>query len=60
MLITPIPGRTLVIKTADGKYAKLEVLSYYKDAPASPTAADPSGYYKFRYSFQSDGTKNLK
>jgi hypothetical protein len=59
-VITPIAGRTLVVKTADGKYAKIEILSYYKDAPASPTMTDISRYYTFRFSYQSDGTKNLK
>jgi hypothetical protein len=59
-LITPISGRTLVVKTADGKFSKIEILSYYKDAPANPTAADISRYYKFRFAFQSDGTKNLQ
>ncbi|GFR80576.1 HmuY protein [Elysia marginata] len=29
--ITPIAGRTLVFRTRDGKYAKMEILSYYKD-----------------------------
>ena len=29
-LITPIPGRILVIRTATGKYAKVEILNYYK------------------------------
>lgn len=59
-VITPIPGRTLVIKTADGKYAKMEILSYYKDAPSSPTMNDVARYYKFRFALQTDGTKNLK
>lgn len=29
-LVTPLPGKVLVIKTASGKYAKVEVLNYYK------------------------------
>ena len=59
-LIVPISGRTIVVKTADGKFGKIEILSYYKDAPVNPTAADISRYYKFRFAFQSDGTKNLE
>ena len=31
-LITPTPGKILVFRTNDGKYAKMEILSYYKDA----------------------------
>lgn len=34
-LITPIAGKVFVIKTHDGKYAKMEIISYYKDAPAT-------------------------
>lgn len=60
MVINPIPGRTIVVRTADGKFGKVEILSYYKDAPASPTSADISRYYKFRFTFQSDGTKVVK
>ena len=59
-IITPISGRTIVLRTADGKYGKVEILSYYKDAPANPTLSDISRYYKFRFTFQNDGTKNIK
>jgi len=55
-LITPIAGKVLVFKTHDGKYAKLEILSYYKDAPASPDAfADLDKYYTFNYVYQPNG-----
>ncbi|QNE39902.1 hypothetical protein F1C16_10200 [Hymenobacter sp. NBH84] len=59
-LITPIAGKVIMLQTADGKYAKMEVVSYYKDAPATPTAASPSGCYTFRYMYQPDGSRNLK
>jgi hypothetical protein len=46
--ILPIPGRTIVVKTAEGKYAKIEFISYYKGAPEDvPT--EESKYYTFRY-----------
>lgn len=52
-LITPIAGKILVFKTRDGKYAKVEILSYYKDAPASPDAMqDESRYFTFNYAYQ--------
>jgi hypothetical protein len=54
--ITPIPGRVIVLKTGEGNYAKLEILSYYKDAPAIPTAADAARYYTFRYVLQPNGS----
>jgi hypothetical protein len=51
-VITPIAGRVIIIKTTDGKYAKMEILSYYQDAPASPTSDTKDRYYTFRYVFQ--------
>ena len=59
-IISPIAGKVIMLKTAEGNYAKLEVVSYYKDAPATPTATTPSGYYTFRYVYQPDGSTNLK
>ena len=59
-IITPIAGRFIIVKTASGKYAKMEILSYYKDAPASPTGTEQARYYTFRYIYQPDGSKNLK
>lgn len=49
-LVTPIPGVVLVFRTHDGKFAKVEILSYYENAPANPDGfADPSRYYTFNY-----------
>lgn len=48
--VTPIPGKILVIRTHDGYYAKVEILSYYRDAPAQPDALmDESRVYTFNY-----------
>ena len=64
-LVTPIPGRILVIQTATGKYAKVEIQNYYKGGvtpDASASDADKLSkqrYYTFRYIFQPDGTKNF-
>lgn len=53
--ISPIAGKILVVKTHDGKYAKLEILNYYKDAPVTPAFADPtSGYYKFKFAYKAN------
>lgn len=60
MVLIPKPGRVIVIRTADNKYVKMEILSYYKDAPASPTFMIPARYYTFRYVYQKDGSKNFK
>lgn len=52
-LISPTPGKILVVKTRTGKYAKMEILSYYKDAPAEPNAfEDETPYYTFNYVYQ--------
>lgn len=52
-LISPTPGKVLVIKTRTGKYAKLELLSYYKDAPDNPDAfVHETPYYTFNYVYQ--------
>ena len=60
-VISPIAGRVIVVKTTEGKYAKLEILSYYQNAPAEPNAmSDMPRYYTFRYIYQPDGTKNFK
>lgn len=47
--IAPIPGKVLVFRTHDDKYAKVEILSYYKDAPAQPDADSESRFYTFNY-----------
>jgi hypothetical protein len=62
-LITPIPGRVLVIRTATGKYAKVEILNYYKGGvtPAASASDDEKlkkqRFYTFRFIFQPDGSK---
>ena len=52
-LITPTPGKILVFKTRDGKYAKVEILSYYQNAPVNPDAfVDATPYFTFNYVYQ--------
>ncbi|MFN8280199.1 MAG: HmuY family protein [Saprospiraceae bacterium] len=61
MIVSPTPGKVLVLRTADGKYAKMEILSYYKNAPVSPNAfQDEARYYTYRYSYQADGSKKFE
>lgn len=43
--IEPIADRTIVIKVQNGKYYKLQVISYNKDKQPH----EPTGYYTFRY-----------
>ncbi|MCL1667643.1 HmuY family protein [Elizabethkingia ursingii] len=61
-LITPIAGNIIVIKTGDGKYAKIQITSYYKGAPATisdQAALNDSGYYNFKFALQTDGSKTF-
>lgn len=44
-IISPIPGKILVFRTHNGNYAKVEILSYYKDEDTSKD----SKYYTFNY-----------
>jgi hypothetical protein len=55
-IISPIAGKVFVVKTHDGKYAKFEILSYYKDAPAAPDATSASRYFTFKFVYQGNST----
>lgn len=60
-LITPIAGRTIVLTTGDGDYAKVRILSYYRGNPATPNGqTDASRYYTFEYVVQPDGSRNFE
>lgn len=60
--VTPIPGRILVFRTHDGKFAKVEIISYYRDAPAEPDAfTDESRVYTFNYVYNpNEGKTDLE
>ena len=52
-IINPTPGKIIVVKTRTGNYANMEILSYYKDAPAEPDAyTSESPYFTFNYVYQ--------
>jgi hypothetical protein len=65
-LLTPLPGRVLVIKTANGKYAKIEILNYYKGGVTPAASASDNikifsqRYFTFKFTYQADGTTNFK
>jgi hypothetical protein len=57
LAIYPIPGKVIVLRTADNKFAKIEILSYYKDAPEvinEQIALNDLRYYTFNYIYQDD------
>jgi hypothetical protein len=58
-IVTSKPGYIFIIRTNDGKFVKMEIISYYKGAPAQPDLTDASRYYTFRYVYQPDGSTNL-
>lgn len=53
----PTAGKVIVVKTSEGRYAKMEIISYYKDAPANPTSSNIARYYSFRYVYQPNDTR---
>ncbi|HVU57584.1 MAG TPA: HmuY family protein [Puia sp.] len=59
-LLTTLQGKTLVIRMANGKYAKLAMVSLYKGNPANPTLTTPVPYITFKYWVQQDGSTNLQ
>ncbi|MBN8705314.1 MAG: HmuY family protein [Bacteroidetes bacterium] len=54
-LISPIAGKVFVVKTSEDRYAKFEILSYYKDKVI--TEQRKSRYYFLRYVYQPENTK---
>jgi hypothetical protein len=58
--ILPKDSTVILLKTSSGKYAKVEILSYYKNRPLVPVSSDTARYYTFRYFVQPDGSRNLK
>ncbi len=50
--VSPIAGKVFVFRTRNNTYAKIEILSYYKDAPANPDGnIDEARFYTFNYSY---------
>ena len=55
-IVSPIAGKVFVVKTNNGKFAKFEILSYYKDAPATPDATSLPRHYKIKFVYQPNST----
>jgi hypothetical protein len=49
-VISAAPNKVLVIRTRDGKYAKVRIISYYKDE--DPSSYTNARYYTFDYLYQ--------
>lgn len=59
-ILQPTPGRVIVVKTADGRYAKINMVSYYRGAPANPVNTDEARYLTFDFLFQPDGSRSFE
>ncbi|MEM6843323.1 MAG: HmuY family protein [Bacteroidota bacterium] len=64
--VLPLPGKVIVLRTAEGNYAKMEILSYYEGNPdtTTPEFADfatrpASRYYTFQYVAQPNGSRQF-
>lgn len=62
----PIPGKIFVIRTADGKYAKMEVTSFYRNGITPEPTATPvqkalnQFFYQFRFVYQANGSTEFR
>ena len=55
----PKAGQFFVLRTADNHYVKMEILSVDYADFVSPTEPPKTLIYKFRYTYQADGTPNF-
>ncbi len=61
-LALPVPGKIFVIRTADGRFAKMEITSLYRNGVTPDVTASPvqkalnQFFYQFRFVFQADGS----
>lgn len=61
--ILPLPGKTIFVKTPNGNYGKIRIISYYKGNP--DTSSDDfmnfirplDRYYTFEYELRTDGSR---
>ena len=65
--ILPKPGLSIVVRTADGKYSKIQIVSLYQGNPNTSTEAFANlatrpafGYLTFRYATQTENTRRFK
>lgn len=60
-IVSPRPA-VLAIRTADGRYAKVQIESYYRGAPGPDELSPDEGFrfYTFRYLLQPDGSRQLR
>jgi hypothetical protein len=50
-VISPIAGKVIIVKTNNGRYAKVEILSYYENSQPNEDLSN-SQFYTFNYVYQ--------
>lgn len=58
--LTPKAGTYFVFRTTDNHYVKMEILSVTTDVPFTNPVPPTTIWYKFRYTYQADGSRNLQ
>jgi len=57
--LTPLAGKFFVFRTTDNHYVKMEILSVTTDVPFTSPIPPTYIWYKFRYTYQADGSRNF-
>ncbi|MEO6949280.1 MAG: HmuY family protein [Ginsengibacter sp.] len=57
--LTPKAGQFFIFRTSENKYVKMEILSVTTDVPFTNPVPPTKIWYKFRYTYQSDGSRNF-
>lgn len=64
-LALPMPGKVFVIRTADGRYAKMEITSFYRNGVTPDVTASlvqkalAQFFYQFRFTFQPNSSRQF-
>ena len=58
-LFQPRPGRILIFRTHDNRYAKIEIIYFYDNLNPDTRSGDIGGFYTFNYVYQSSGEINF-
>lgn len=54
--IRPLEDRTLLFRASDGRFVKMEILSYYRDGADPASETDEPRFYSFRYILTEPGS----
>ena len=57
--LTPKAGQFFIFRTSENKYVKMEILSVTTDVPFTNPVPPTKIWYKFRYTYQPDGSRNF-